>query len=68
MQMAWADIPWNIIMPLIVVQLILMVVALVSLNKTEWTNGPKWLWLIIIIVLNIPGCIAYFLIGRKERR
>ncbi|MCG7410360.1 PLD nuclease N-terminal domain-containing protein [Paenibacillus sp. ACRRX] len=68
MNMSWSDIPWNIIMPLLVIQLILMVVALVSLDKTESTNGPKGLWLAIIILLNMPGCIAYFLIGRKERR
>jgi len=37
-----AKIPWAVIAPLIVVQLILMIVALIDLRKTHATNGLKF--------------------------
>ncbi|WP_195576020.1 PLDc N-terminal domain-containing protein [Paenibacillus sp. 1001270B_150601_E10] len=60
-------IPWNLIMPIIVLQLVLMVAALISLAKAEYTKGPKWLWVILIIGLSIIGSVAYFIIGRRDR-
>ncbi len=59
------NIPWEIIAPLIILQLILMVVALVSCIREEETNGPKWAWLLVIIFVNIFGPILYFVLGRK---
>lgn len=56
-----------ILLPILVLQLILMVTALVSLIKQEEMQGPKWLWAIIIILFNIVGPILYFIIGRKQR-
>ncbi|MWV46811.1 transcriptional regulator [Paenibacillus sp. HJL G12] len=60
------DIPWNLIAPLIVIQLILAVVGLISLYKAASTRGPKWLWVIIILCGNLLGSVAYFVIGRKD--
>ncbi|MGG3740052.1 PLD nuclease N-terminal domain-containing protein [Paenibacillus chibensis] len=60
------SIPWGLIAPLIVLQLILAVVGLISLYKAEATRGPKWLWVIIILCGNILGSVAYFIIGRKD--
>lgn len=56
-----------IILPIFVLQLILLVTALVSLVKQEETQGPKWMWAIIIVFFNIIGPIVYFIIGRKQR-
>ena len=56
-----------VILPILVLQLILMITAIVSLVKQEETQGPKWLWAIIIVLLNIVGPILYFIIGRKQR-
>ncbi|MBG9691852.1 Negative regulatory protein YxlE [Lysinibacillus sphaericus] len=61
-----AKVPWAVIAPLIVVQLILMIVALIDLRKTQTTNGPKILWVFIILFTNIIGSIAYFIVGRKQ--
>ncbi|ACA38276.1 PLDc N-terminal domain-containing protein [Lysinibacillus sp. fkY74-1] len=61
-----AKVPWAVIAPLIVVQLILMIVALIDLRKTHATNGPKILWVFIILFTNIIGSIAYFIVGRKQ--
>ncbi|WP_062108085.1 PLD nuclease N-terminal domain-containing protein [Bacillus niameyensis] len=61
------DIAWELIAPVIGLQLILMTIALVSCVKEEETNGPKWLWILIIIAVNLIGPILYFIIGRKKQ-
>lgn len=55
-----------ILAPFIIIQLILLITAIVDLVKRPNTLGPKWLWAIIIIFLNILGPILYFVIGRKD--
>ena len=60
------EVNWALIAPLIVLQLILMVFALVNCVKQEETNGPKWMWILIIIFVNIVGPVLYFLLGRKN--
>ncbi|HLR43377.1 MAG TPA: PLD nuclease N-terminal domain-containing protein [Pseudogracilibacillus sp.] len=60
------DINWSLIAPLIIIQLILMVVALFDLRKQEETNGPKIVWLLVIILVNTIGPIIYFIFGRKD--
>ncbi|EKN65589.1 putative negative regulator of sigma Y YxlE [Neobacillus bataviensis LMG 21833] len=54
-----------IIAPILVIQLILLIVAIIDLVKIEKTNGPKWLWALIILFINIIGPILYFVIGRR---
>lgn len=56
----------TIILPLAVVQLVLMVTALVVCAKAEQTRGPKWMWVLIIVLFNIVGSIAFFVAGRKH--
>ncbi|MDR7239474.1 PLD nuclease N-terminal domain-containing protein [Neobacillus drentensis] len=55
-----------ILAPIIIIQLILIIVAIIDLIRIETTNGPKWLWVIIILFINILGPILYFVIGRKR--
>ncbi|QOY38176.1 PLD nuclease N-terminal domain-containing protein [Anaerobacillus isosaccharinicus] len=59
------SINWALIAPIIVVQLILMTIALIDCVRIERTNGPKVMWVLIIIFVNIFGPIAYFLFGRR---
>ncbi len=54
------------LVPLILIQLVLMVVALVDLARRERTRGPKWVWALIIILGELLGPILYFVIGREE--
>ena len=61
-----ANIPWGLVAPLLIIQLILLIVALVDLTRTEKTNGPKLLWVFVIIFVNILGPILYFVIGRRN--
>lgn len=64
--MEFADINWAVLLPFIIIQFILMVTALIDWLKREQTNGPKWLWLIIILFVNTIGPILYFILGRKD--
>jgi hypothetical protein len=54
--------------PLIVIQLALMIVALIDLEKDERRvrGGNKLVWALIIIFANIIGPILYFVAGREE--
>ncbi|MFD3262017.1 PLD nuclease N-terminal domain-containing protein [Paenibacillus lentus] len=60
------DINWGLLAPVIVLQFILMMTALISLARAESVRGAKWIWALIIIFGNIAGSIVYFIIGRKE--
>lgn len=60
------EIPLGVIAPILVLQLILMITALVSCIREEKTNGPKWLWILIILFINLIGPVLYFVIGRRN--
>ncbi len=63
------DIPSNLLLlliPVVIIELGLMIIALRDLVKRERTRGPKWLWALVIVVLNILGPIAYLLFGRED--
>lgn len=55
-----------LIAPLFIIQLILIVVALIDLKKIHATNGPKWMWVLIILFVSTLGPIIYFIAGRKQ--
>lgn len=56
----------SMVAPLVLIQLVLMIAGLVDWSKRERTRGPKWVWLVVILVFSIIGPVAYFLIGREE--
>jgi hypothetical protein len=55
-----------LLIPLVVIQLGLMIAGLVDLIKREKTRGPKWVWYLVVIFVNMIGPILYFVIGREE--
>lgn len=59
-------INWAIIAPIIVISFILITISIVDLIRNENTNGPKWLWVLIILFVSIIGPIIYFVIGRRQ--
>ncbi|OZS76827.1 transcriptional regulator [Tetzosporium hominis] len=67
MEAALTDIPWALVAPILLLQFVLIVVALIDLVRIPATNGPKWLWALIIVFGNIIGPIVYFLVGRKTQ-
>ena len=54
------------LIPVILLQLVLIIAALVDLARRERTRGPKWLWVLIIVFVNVLGPIIYFVVGREE--
>ncbi len=60
------DINWPLVAPLLILQAILTISALVSCIKQKETNGPKWMWIVLILFVNLFGAILYFVIGRKN--
>lgn len=61
-----SEINWAIIAPFLIIQAILLIVALIDLFRIEKTNGPKWMWIAIVIMINIVGPIVYFIFGRRQ--
>lgn len=61
------EIPWKVIAPILVFLFILIMVALVSCIREEKTNGPKWVWILIILFFIPLGSVLYFVIGRRNK-
>ncbi|OPL10780.1 MAG: hypothetical protein AVO34_09760 [Firmicutes bacterium ML8_F2] len=57
----------KIFWPLLVLQILLMVWALVDLIRHKELKGfPRWAWVLIIVFINIFGPIIYLVFGRGE--
>jgi hypothetical protein len=54
------------LVPVLIIQLGLITAALIDLVRRERTRGPKWLWVLIILLINFIGPIVYFVFGRAE--
>jgi hypothetical protein len=56
------------VVPLLVLQLVLLVVALYDLTRPERRvkGDSKVVWALIIIFVNLLGPLIYFLFGRED--
>ena len=54
------------LIPLIIIQYGLLIAALIDLARREKTNGPKWMWALVILLIGMIGPIVYFFVGRDE--
>jgi len=56
------------LIPLAVLQLALMAIGLYDLTRPERRvkGDSKWVWGIVIVVVNLFGPLIYFLFGREE--
>jgi hypothetical protein len=66
MKSFFENIDWAIIVPFLLIQAILMIIALIDLIKADNVNGRKGMWVFIVVVLNTIGPIAYFIFGRRN--
>ena len=58
---------WPFLIPLLLVQLLLMVLALVHIFKHPDTRyGSRGLWVFIVIIFQFVGPVLYFILGRGE--
>jgi hypothetical protein len=55
-----------LLIPLLLIQLGLMAAGLWDLLHQETTRGPRWMWALIIVFVNIIGPLIYFTVGREE--
>ncbi|WP_059170352.1 PLD nuclease N-terminal domain-containing protein [Bacillus sp. FJAT-27445] len=63
---ALSGISLGLLLPILFIQLILLVVAVVDLIRIEKTNGPKWAWALVILIISFFGPIIYFIFGRRN--
>lgn len=62
------DINWTLLLPLLLIQLTIQIIALIDLFKQkEMDKTKKIIWLVVILLLNILGPILYFVIERREK-
>ncbi|WP_053366402.1 PLD nuclease N-terminal domain-containing protein [Bacillus sp. FJAT-27245] len=59
-------IGYGLLVPIMLIQLVLLVVAIIDLIRTEETNGPKWVWALVILFISFIGPILYFIFGRRN--
>lgn len=55
-----------LLIPIALLYVGLTVAALIDLARREKTKGPKWVWLLVILLVSTFGPILYFVIGRQE--
>ena len=55
-----------LLIPIMLLQLALMIVALLDLRKQPATRGPKWRWVLVIVLVNFIGPLLYFVLAREE--
>ncbi|EPS7093963.1 PLDc N-terminal domain-containing protein [Listeria monocytogenes] len=55
-----------LIIPVILLYLALLLTAIIDLTKNWNERKNPVIWLVVIIVINIFGPVAYFIFGRKE--
>jgi hypothetical protein len=60
------DINWSIFLPIIVISAALTLFAVVDCIRSTQTNGPKWMWLLIIVFVSTLGPVLYFVFGRRQ--
>jgi len=51
----------------IVIPILIPILALVDIIKSDFEGNNKLLWVIIVLLANILGAILYFLIGRDQK-
>jgi hypothetical protein len=54
------------LIPLLILELGLLIVALVDLLNRQKVRGDKLLWVVLIVMIGIVGPIIYFIFGRQK--
>ncbi len=55
-----------LLIPVAIIEFGLLVWALLDVIRRKNVKGPKIVWIIVVVVFEIIGPIAYFLFGRGE--
>ncbi len=54
------------LIPVLVIEYGLLIIAIVQLVKNEVKYLPKWGWALIIVFINIIGPVVFLLVGKKK--
>ncbi|MDN6968341.1 PLDc_N domain-containing protein [Oenococcus sp. UCMA 17063] len=55
------------LIPLAIVELVLLISALISiLRHRHYRHGNRIIWIVLVLLIQPLGAIAYFLIGREN--
>ena len=54
------------LVPVLLLALGLVLFALRDLSRRDRVNGPKWIWVLIIVLIQFIGPLLYFVIGRRD--
>ena len=57
--------PWPI--GLFIIMIILTVIALIEIIKSDFKDNDKIIWVLVLLFFNFIGAILYFAIGRNQR-
>lgn len=58
---------WMLLIPIVVINYILVIVALVDMFRREHVaGGNKLIWALVVLLIQYIGPIIYFVFGRKE--
>lgn len=58
---------WPFLLPVIVIQVILAVIALVDLLRHKtYRFGNQFFWIIVVLFIQLIGPILYFTIGKRD--
>jgi hypothetical protein len=55
-----------LLIPVFLLEIGLMIYCVVDIARRPKTRGPKWMWFVIVVLINLLGSIVYLLIGREE--
>ncbi|MFC5648700.1 PLDc N-terminal domain-containing protein [Paenibacillus solisilvae] len=55
----------SIIGPLVFIQLLLLIIALLVCIRAKETQGPRWMWILLILFGSFIGSILFFVMGRR---
>jgi hypothetical protein len=55
-----------LLIPVIILEVGLMIFCVVDIIRRPKTRGSKWMWIPIVVLVNLFGPIAYLLFGREE--
>jgi len=56
-----------VILVIVLVSLIIPIIALVDVLKSNFEGNNKIIWVLVILLLSIIGAILYFVIGKQQK-
>ena len=55
-----------LVIPIILIDLGLKIAAVLDIHKQPKLRGPKWMWIVIAVGINMIGPILYFTLARED--